>query len=152
MVFNFTLLCYASHLCILIFIAGAPVVGFERTAQDNGYGLAIREGEELELCVVLLSGRLTSETGVLISTSGALEDFMVQARPAVTERDGVYVVLFGANTSRSCFNITAIDDSIVEDRVEIVNINISLTRENQVFIQVSPSAQRVRLGILDDDC
>ena len=145
-----------SHLCIkllLIFIAGAPVVGFERTAQDNGYHLAIREGEALELCVVLLSGRLTSETGVLISTSGALEDFMVQARLAVTERDGVYVVLLGANTSRSCFNIVAIDDSVAEGyRIETVEISISLTRENQAFVQVSPSAQTLRLEILDDDC
>ena len=61
-------------------------------------------------------------------------------------------MLFDVNTTRSCFNISAIDDSIAEDRLETVEISISLTRINQVFIQVSPSAQTARLGILDDDC
>lgn len=64
----------------------------------------------------------------------------------------MYEVLFGVNTTRSCFNILAIDDSIAEDRLETVEISISLTRINQVFIQVSPSAETARLGILDDDC
>ena len=74
---------------------------------------------------------------------------MVQAP---RERPGVYEVLFGVNTTRSCFNITAIDDSVAENRLETVEISISLSRVNQVFIQVSPSAQSARLGILDDDC
>lgn len=46
----------------------------------------------------------------------------------------------------------AIDDSVAESAVETVEIGISLDRINQVFIQVSPSAQTARLGILDDDC
>lgn len=40
------------------FLAGVAIVGFERTTQDNGNSLAIREGETLELCVALLSGTL----------------------------------------------------------------------------------------------
>ena len=76
----------------------------------------------------------------------------MQARRAAREGPGVYEVLFGVNTTRSCFNITAIDDSIAEDTLEPVEIRISLTRLDQVFIQISPSAETVRLGILDDDC
>jgi hypothetical protein len=76
----------------------------------------------------------------------------VEARRAASEGAGAYEVLFGVNTTRSCFNITAIDDSIEEDRLEPVEVRISLTRINQSLIQVSPTAQTARLGILDDDC
>ena len=64
-------------------LAGAPLVGFERTAQDNGNLLAIREGETLELCVVLLSGSLASETVIQIFTNGVLEDFRKRATQAI---------------------------------------------------------------------
>ena len=63
--------------------AGAPIVGFERTAQDNGNLLAIREGEALELCVALLSGSLMSETAVQIFTSGTLEGLRKRATRAI---------------------------------------------------------------------
>lgn len=76
----------------------------------------------------------------------------MQAHRAIREGPGVYEVLFGVNTTHSCFNITAIDDSIAEDRLEPIEIRISLTRVDQVLIQISPSAQTVRVGILDDDC
>ena len=61
-------------------------------------------------------------------------------------------MLFGVNTTRSCFNVTAVDDNIDEDTLETVEFRISQTRQNQGFIQVSPSAVTARLGILDDDC
>ena len=73
--FDCTLLCY--------FAAGAPLIGFERTAQDNGNLLAIREGGSLELCVVLLSGTLTSETAVQIFTSGAVEELRKRETQAI---------------------------------------------------------------------
>ena len=60
-------------------LAGAIIIGFERTNQDNGNQLAIREGETLELCVVLLSGSLTFETVFQIFTSGSLVDLKREA-------------------------------------------------------------------------
>lgn len=50
-----------SMVAIFVYsLADAPVIGFEPS--NNGRLLAIREGEMLELCVVLLSGSLTFET------------------------------------------------------------------------------------------
>ena len=76
----------------------------------------------------------------------------MEARRAIREGPGVYEVLFGVNTTHSCFNITAIDDSIEEDRMEPVEVRIGLTRVDQFLIQISPSAQTARVGILDNDC
>ena len=45
-------------------LADASVIGFEPS--NNGRLLAIREGEMLELCVVLLSGSLTFETVIQV--------------------------------------------------------------------------------------
>ena len=42
---------------LLQFSAGPPVIGFE----NGGSVFTIREGESLELCVVLESGRIPSE-------------------------------------------------------------------------------------------
>ena len=51
-------------ILFLLFSAGVVIIGFERVTQDNGNPLAIREGETLELCVVLMSGTLPFEIQV----------------------------------------------------------------------------------------
>ena len=48
------------------FAAGSVIIGFERTLQDNGNALAVAEGETLELCVVILSGTLSSQVEIQI--------------------------------------------------------------------------------------
>ena len=38
--------------------------------------------------------------------------------------NGMYGVLFGINTTRSCFNVTAINDNNPEDPVESLQLRI----------------------------
>ena len=60
-------------------------------------------------------------------------------------------MFFGVNTTRSCFNVTAINDGIPEDPVETVQFRIDGIRRTDI-IQVSSSAQTATVAILDDDC
>ena len=52
--------------------------------------------------------------------------------------------------TRSCFNITAIDDEVSESRTESVQFRISNIDVGRV--RVLPSASLVTIQILDDDC
>lgn len=62
----------------------------------------------------------------------------------------VYGVYLGYNVTRSCLNITAIDDDVPETRVETVQFRIPDVGNPRV--RVLPSAQSVTVRILDDDC
>ena len=73
-------------------------------------------------------------------------DFVIHAP---LEDGNIYGVFLGFNVTRSCFNITAIDDNTSENQMEPVQFRISI--ENPL-VRALPSSQFVTVQILDDDC
>ena len=76
-------------------------------------------------------------------------DFTIMAS-AIQSR-GAYELHFDINTTRSCFNVTAVDDTDPETPIRTVEFRIDGIRTPNL-IQVSPSSQIARVAILDDDC
>ena len=73
-------------------------------------------------------------------------DFVIHAP---LQAGNVFGVFLGFNVTRSCFNITAIDDNTSENRMEPVQFRITI---NQPLVRALPSSQFVTVQILDDDC
>lgn len=73
-------------------------------------------------------------------------DFVIHAP---FEAGNMFGVFLGFNVTRSCFNITAIDDNNSENQVEPVQFRIMV---EQPLVRALPSSQFVTVQILDDDC
>lgn len=76
------------------------------------------------------------------------QDFIIQS-PLPSNEFGVGVFL-GPNITRSCINITAIDDDVPENPVNTVQFVIEIFEDLRLL--VFPPAQVVTVNILDDDC
>ena len=68
---------------------------------------------------------------------------------APLEARNMFGVFLGHNVTRSCFNITAIDDNVSVNRMESVQFRITI---DQPLVRALPSSQFVTVQILDDDC
>lgn len=77
-----------------------------------------------------------------------VQDFTIESPLQSAER--LIGLFLGPSISRSCFTITAINDSIAESPVNSYSFRIPFNVEEQRY-QVASSAS-VTVNILDDDC
>ena len=149
-------------------------MSFEKIRQDNFQQLAVREGQSLQLCVVIVSGSLPYEELFTVfpeltrrkkrgnfrfaskffsSIQTKMITILLLCRAAfLTDYTIKYPIergqqlYLGPDLNRSCINITAIDDNVFEDTERL---HIQLREGEKSNARVINS--EVDINIVDDD-